>query len=243
LPTIVTIRLGWNTAPVRAPVDDDLLDHLAHRKALQTMSEQAAFAIINIGTLPMNKFWGETERVRPATATCVLLQVGEHRVLVDPSPYPEELEEMLFARTGLRPGQVDQVFITHFHGDHRFGLDLFSGQSWVMASTALTEWRERSPEDIGAISRFLPAEEHLVAGLRLFPSPGHTPGHCSLQAETRWGSLIITGDAVMTQEYFDAEEGYSNSVDFAQAADTIRTIKRSAQLVIPGHGNLILNLD
>jgi glyoxylase-like metal-dependent hydrolase (beta-lactamase superfamily II) len=206
------------------------------------MSQEAMFAIVNIGTLPMNKFWGETERVRPATATCTFLQVGDHRVLVDPSPYPAELEGMLFARTGLRPGQIDQVFLTHFHGDHRFGLELFSGQSWVMASAGLTEWRDRSPEDIAEISRFLPAEEHLLEGLSLLPSPGHTPGHCSLLAETQWGSLVITGDAVMTQEYFEAEEGYGNSTDFAQAAETIRSIKQSAQLVIPGHGNLILNL-
>ena len=45
----------------------------------------------------------------------------------------------------------------------------------------------------------------------------------------------------MTEEFFEAEEGYHNSTDFAQAAETIRAIKKAARLVIPGHGNLLLN--
>ena len=32
------------------------------------MTEKARFTIVGIGTLPMNKFWGETGRVRAATA-------------------------------------------------------------------------------------------------------------------------------------------------------------------------------
>jgi glyoxylase-like metal-dependent hydrolase (beta-lactamase superfamily II) len=205
------------------------------------VSENARFTIVNIGTLPLNKFWGETERVRPATATCTLLQVGGRRLLVDPSPGPDELEPMLFARTGLRPGDIDQVFLTHLHGDHRYGLELFGGQSWVMAAAGLEEWRESSPEDIALTSRVLPAERALPEGVRLSSSPGHTHGSCSLVVHTAWGPLFVTGDAVMSEEYFEAEEGYGNSVDFAQAAETIRKIKAAAALVIPGHGNLILN--
>jgi len=205
------------------------------------VSENAKFTIVNIGTLPLNKFWGETERVRPATATCTLLEVGGRRLLVDPSPEPQELEPMLFARTGLRPGDIDQVFLTHFHGDHRYGIELFGGQAWMMAAAGLEDWRRQSPEDIAQISRVAPAEGALPQGVELFPSPGHTEGSCSLMAHTVWGPLFVTGDAVMAGEYFDAEEGYGNSVDFERAAETIRRIKASAALVIPGHGNLILN--
>ena len=206
------------------------------------MPENTKFTIVNIGTLSMNKFWNETERVRSGTATCTLLQMGGYRLLVDPSPGPEALEPMLFACTGLRPRDIDLVFLTHFHGDHRYGLELFAGQSWLMASVGLAEWRRRSPEDIGLTSRFQPAEGHLPHDVSLFLSPGHTEGHCSLMVDTRWGRLIVTGDAVMTEEFFEAEEGYHNSVDFGQATETIQKIKASTDLVIPGHGNLILNL-
>ena len=60
---------------------------------------------------------------------------------------------------------------------------------------------------------------------------------------TKWGCLIVAGDAVMTEDFFAAEEGFHNSVDFKQAAETIRRIKNAADIVIPGHGNLILNQE
>jgi len=199
------------------------------------------FTIVNIGILTMNKFWGETQRMRSPTATCTLLQAGGKRLLVDPSPGPELLAPLLFDRTGLRPGAIDLVFLTHFHGDHRFGLELFAGKPWLMAAAGRAEWRERSPQEAGLIDRFLPAEGRLPQGITLFPSPGHTLGSHSLLADTEWGKLAVTGDAVMTGDFFAAEEGYHNSVDFEQAASTIRRIKEVATLVIPGHDNLILN--
>ena len=88
------------------------------------------FTIVNIGTLSMNKFWGETERLRSPSATCTLLQAGGKRLLVDPSPDSEPLARLLFERTGLRPEAVDAVFCTHWHGDHRFGLALFEGKAF-----------------------------------------------------------------------------------------------------------------
>ncbi|MGC9468918.1 MAG: MBL fold metallo-hydrolase [Anaerolineae bacterium] len=201
------------------------------------------FTIINLGTLPQNKFWGETALVRTdISATCTLLEVGGHRLLVDPSPHPDRLETALFERSGLRPDAIDSVFVTHFHGDHRYGLGLFDDALWLMAEAGLEEWREKSPHESAIIDRFEAAEAHLPEGVELLPAPGHTPGLHVLRTRTPWGPLIIAGDAVMSREYFDAEEGYMNSVDFEQAANTIRRIKRQATLVIPGHDNLILNL-
>jgi glyoxylase-like metal-dependent hydrolase (beta-lactamase superfamily II) len=201
------------------------------------------FRILNIGALSANKFWGETERTdRTISATCTLLEYGGQRLIVDPSPHPEELAVMLFARAGLRPDAIDGVFLTHFHGDHRFGLELFPDATWMMAEAGLQEWRERAPQDHALAARFVTAEGRLPEGVALRPSPGHTPYLCALQAATPWGTLVVAGDAVMNREYFAAEEGYRNSVNFSVAAATIRQIKAEAALVIPGHDNLIVNL-
>jgi glyoxylase-like metal-dependent hydrolase (beta-lactamase superfamily II) len=201
----------------------------------------AQFTIVNIGTLSMNKFWGETERQRSPSATCTLLQSGGKRLLVDPSPDPEPLARLLFERTGLRPEAVDVVFCTHWHGDHRFGLALFEDKPWLMAEAGLQEWRERNTQDAPLIDRFAPAEGRLPEGIALFATPGHTMGHHALVADTSWGKLVVTGDAAMTPEFFAAEEGFHNSIDFEQATESIRQIKAMAKLVIPGHGNLILD--
>ena len=205
--------------------------------------ETARVTIINIGTLSMNKFWDETERVRSPSATCTLLEVSGHRLIVDPSPGADLLEPMLFARAGLRPEHIDQVFLTHFHGDHRFGLDLFTGKPWLMSSAGLEDWGQRSPGDAEPIGRFLPAEEYLPEGIDLFPSPGHTIGHCSLSVKIEAGSLIVAGDAVMTEDFLEAEEGFHNSVDFEQATETIRKIRQAADLIIPGHDNFCFPVE
>lgn len=202
----------------------------------------AKVTIINIGTLSMNKFWNEAKRVRFPSATCTLIEINDQRLLFDPSPEPELLKPMLLANAGLHPEQIDQIFLTHFHGDHRFGLNLFSGKRWLISSAGMEDWKQRSPSDTQLIGHFLPAEEHLPDSVDVYPSPGHTIGHCSLLVRSKWGNLIVAGDAVMTEDFFDAEEGFHNSVDFRQAAETIQEIRKAASLVIPGHGNFILNL-
>lgn len=200
----------------------------------------ASLSIINIGGLSMNKFWGETERLRQPTATCTLLALSDGlRLLVDPSPMPEELTPLLFARAGLVPAQVELVFVTHWHGDHRFGLEAFAGAHWLMAGAGLREWRAHAPQDAAQIERFDEAERYLPDEVALVATPGHTHAHHSLAVETQWGRLLVAGDAVMTRDHLRTEEGHSNSVDFGQAAATIRAIKAGYDWVVPGHDNYL----
>jgi N-acyl homoserine lactone hydrolase len=201
------------------------------------------FAVIHIGTLSRNKFWGENERRRQGTATCTLLEADGQRLLVDPSPEAALLESLLYAHSGLQMANIDRVFVTHFHADHRVALEAFPGVPWLMARAGLEEWREGSPQEAGLIDRFQQAEGRLPAGIELLATPGHTRGHHALQAATPRGRLVVAGDAVMTEEFLAAEEGYHNSVDFDQARRTIRELKQSALLLIPGHGNLVVTRE
>ena len=200
----------------------------------------AKFTIVNIGTLSMNRFWNENERVRSPSATCTLLQVGVMRLLVDPSPAPEQLKSKLFATTGLAPDDINMVFLTHFHADHRFGLPLFEGKGFLMAERGMDEWRTLSSSDSDLIDRFKPAEAHLPEGIELVATPGHTHGHHSLNVTSDWGNVVVAGDAAMTRDFLKAEEGFHNSVDFGQASKTIRRLKTIADLIIPGHDSLLV---
>jgi glyoxylase-like metal-dependent hydrolase (beta-lactamase superfamily II) len=148
---------------------------------------------------------------------------------------------MLFNNAGLSPNQINYVFATHFHGDHLYGLELFNEAKWLMAEQGIEEWIQKTQGKQKQANSFLTAEDSLPVGFDLVHAPGHTYGLHMLSVMTRWGRLIVTGDAVMTIDYFDNEEGYSNSVDFTMARQTVQNIKKSADLVIPGHGNIILN--
>jgi glyoxylase-like metal-dependent hydrolase (beta-lactamase superfamily II) len=88
---------------------------------------QIRFDIISIGTLSRNRLWGESEAVRNAAqSTTTLIRSGKRNYLVDPGLPGAALAPRLFERTGLRPEQVDTVFLTNFRPAHRAGLGLFS---------------------------------------------------------------------------------------------------------------------
>lgn len=201
------------------------------------MTQPGTFTIVNIGYVGANKFWGETERVRQAAATCTLVQIGGVRLLVDPSPRPDVLERLLQQTTGLKPEAIDLIFVTHHHGDHRYGIPLFPGRPVLMATAEMETWRARLPEDESLIAQCQPAEGRLPEGVELVHTPGHTMTHHSLAFESVWGRVLVAGDAVMTWDHFREEEGHTNSVDFALASETIRHMKTAYDLIIPGHGN------
>jgi glyoxylase-like metal-dependent hydrolase (beta-lactamase superfamily II) len=198
---------------------------------------QATFSIVNIGYPGANKFWGETERVRQAAATCTLIRLGGANVLVDPSPHPESLQALLRQTTGLMPEAIDWVFITHHHADHRYGISLFPGRPVLMAAAEQETWRERNPDDEAAIARFEAAEGRLPQGIQLVPTPGHTMTHHSLAFDSVWGRTLVAGDAVMTWDHYCREEGHTNSMDFEAASETIRRIKAEYDIIVPGHSN------
>ena len=86
------------------------------------------FDIVNIGTLSMNKFWGETERRRSGTATCTLLARATGAA-GRPVALSRSARTAALRHTGLRPADIDHGLLTHFHGDHRFGLAALPAQA------------------------------------------------------------------------------------------------------------------
>src|SRR5881628_2218672 len=98
--------------------------------------------IISIGTLSRNRLWNEQVAVRTPHATTTRIRTGKRHILVDPGLPAQALGARLFERTGLRPEQIDTVFLTNFRPAHRGGLALFNEadvfmheneQQWVRA--------------------------------------------------------------------------------------------------------------
>lgn len=208
---------------------------------------EISWVILTIGHLSMNKFWGETERKRGALCTSTLLRTSDGIMIVDPSVHPPQMPDLLNDQAGVTPGDVRHVFLTHFHGDHRFGLEAFPHAVWWMAEPEIVYWQERAgAEERNLLDRITPlpiGEEPGTKGkgplteFETLFTPGHTPGLVSLAFRWRRQRVVVAADAAMTEAFYWAREGFHNSTDFDQVKVSIDVLAREADIVIPGHGN------
>ncbi|WP_306337993.1 MBL fold metallo-hydrolase [Streptomyces sp. KL118A] len=121
---------------------------------------------------------------------------------------------------GFPPDSVDLVVLTHLHTDHvgwntrkvegtwrptfpnaRYVTSRVEREFWAghdMDEPRRQMFRDSVDpvEDAGLLDLVdLPAEGTEVApGVRLVPTPGHTPGHIAVQVSSRGASALITGD-------------------------------------------------
>jgi len=98
-------------------------------------------------------------------------------------PFPRQLE-----RIGVRPEEVDLVFLSHLHFDHAGGLLRGGRLAFPRADHLLQEkeWhRARQRGGYGPLTgtlaggrlRLLQGATEIVPGLEALPAPGHTEGH------------------------------------------------------------------
>jgi glyoxylase-like metal-dependent hydrolase (beta-lactamase superfamily II) len=156
-----------------------------------------------------------------------LLNTGSKLILFDTGtgsvfvPTAGRLLASLHA-AGYRPDQVDDIFITHMHGDHVGGL-AHDGLRTFPNAVVHVDKREadhslsqaelaRTPEDDkeafkAVMDQFKPyadagqletfhASREIVTGVRSLETPGHTPGHCSYVIESRGRRLVVLGDLI-----------------------------------------------
>lgn len=216
------------------------------------------YRVISIGTLSRNRFWGETEPRRFPHATTTLIRADNETILVDPSLPAEVLAQRLEERSGLKPDQIQAVFLTTFRPIHRRSLSLFSRATWLMyrpeieaVQAHLNEMRERAqdgPEDPelrklldqeeSLLARMEAAPEHLTAQTHLFPAAGATPGSAALLLALPTQTTVVTGDAIVTQEYFAAGQVYEQVAMIEAARKSFEDILEVADEVVPGHDNV-----
>ena len=216
--------------------------------------------VISIGTLSRNLFWNEQGTVRPAHATTTLIRDGATSILVDPSLPPDLLAHRLGERAGITPGQIDAVFLTNFRPVHRRALTLFEEAQWWLGPqerdalaahlNAAVEEQTRGAlddepapaeieQELALLGRTVPAGDRLSPNVHLFPSPGATPGSASLLV-TATRTIVIAGDAVLTRDHFDNARVFERSADPAQAKQSFADILEIADIIVPGHDNLIV---
>lgn len=221
----------------------------------QTIEGQAeSWDVIVIGHLRWNRYWGESAgnppRGQPSTCTSTLIRGRDaegrpYLLLVDPtwrvtaSDYYFDLNR----RTGLRYSDITHCYVTHDHKDHQMGLNYFPNAVWCAAPPVQAILAGSADID-GARVRGVTGE--FLPGVAPVALPGHTASLHGLAVRCSGRRIVVAGDAVMTRDHY-REETTEFELDAAQAAETIRLLKsgtpgaRFADVVIPGHDNLLIN--
>ena len=202
--------------------------------------------LLTIGHLSRNKFWGEADdrAYRSPLCTSVLIRTGTMAIVVDPSLPPDGMGPLLDRRAGLSILDVDAVFLTHFHGDHRFGIDAFPEAEWLMAGEEISAWRDKLPQDYDdrrVLERLKTTRGELAPDIALLATPGHTLNHHSLVFESEGMRVVVAGDAVMTRDFFRERDYYFNTADPEAAVRSIEEIAATADVIVPGHDNYFIN--
>jgi N-acyl homoserine lactone hydrolase len=154
----------------------------------------------------------------PEATVLVDTGIGEH--------IPEaDYREMRFTRTpitealagiGMGPGQVDLIINCHLHVDHAGGNVHFRGTRILVQPDELAAARGPEytvPEDIdldGGRWEERAGEHEPLPGIRVIPTPGHSPGHQAVSIETEAGPLLLAGQT------------FRQASDFARAVTALR---------------------
>ncbi|MCC7408057.1 MAG: MBL fold metallo-hydrolase [Phycisphaeraceae bacterium] len=215
------------------------------------------YRVISIGTLSRNEFWDEPAGMRTAHATTTLIRSGKKVIVVDPGLPGQAIAARLGERAGIPPEAVTDVFLTNFRPAHRRGIEAFGGATWhlfetereVVGRSLVERYQQEEDEElrgiiereIALLKRCQAAPEKLAANVDLFPLPGYTPGNCGLLLLSANSTTLVAGDAIPTVEHLERGQVLRGGYDIEQAQESLKEALEIADVIIPGHDNVVLN--
>ena len=177
------------------------------------------------------KAGGLTDAFVPVPFTVLAVKTGGRLVLIDSGtgggqaggPKAGLLTQSM-AAAGLDPKDVKTIIISHFHGDHIFGLmakdntQMFAEAEIIVPATEMKWWTqpvESIPEPRRGLAQRVQAtmpswknikqldgEVDVAPGVRAIPAFGHTQGHTAHLISSGDKQLLATADATNIQALF-----------------------------------------
>jgi glyoxylase-like metal-dependent hydrolase (beta-lactamase superfamily II) len=159
----------------------------------------------------------------PDRAILVDLGVGDGKQRPNPN-FHKRSDDWLpaLARTGTDAERIDTVVFTHLHIDHVGYATTRSGDGWAPTFPAATHlvtqeelayWDSPSsraqltrlgdyiadsvrPLERAGVLAVVPSDHEISEEVRLFPSPGHTPGNVCVEIRSRGERAVFSGDMI-----------------------------------------------
>ncbi|NVJ22016.1 N-acyl homoserine lactonase family protein [Myxococcus sp. AM011] len=149
------------------------------------------------------------------------------------------------AQLGLKPSDVRYVGFSHLHADHAGNANAFTGSTWLLQRKELA-WATATPAPPGVdptkFSTWREAKVEPLEGdrdvfgdgsVRILSTPGHTPGHQSLQVNLpRTGTVVLSGDLCHTRENWERHvvPGFNTSREQTLSSiDHVETLVKDAK--------------
>ena len=198
------------------------------------------------------KAGGLTDAFVPVPFTILAVRTGGRLVLIDSGtgggqaggPKAGQLAQSM-AAAGLDPKDVKTIVVSHFHGDHIFGLmakdtnaQTFADAEIIVPATELKWWtqpvdsipqpRRGNAQRVQATLanwknvKVVDGEADLVPGIRAIPAFGHTQGHTAHLISSGGKQLLVTGDATNIYTLFARNPDWAAAFDHVpdQAVET-----------------------
>jgi len=216
------------------------------------------YSVISIGTLSRNRLWGESVAIRTAHATTTAVW-DEHRlILVDPSLPAAAMGPVFNERTGKTLSAVTDVFCTTLRPVHRRSIRALTHANWWVHEAELESYRDKLKdlldaaeraesedvdaldEDLKLLDRFRPAPQRFGEQVHLYPLAGPTAGSAGLLLTPATTTIVIAGDAALTEQHVLRGQVWEGCADAQAAMGSLQDIVELADIIVPGHDNVIV---
>jgi glyoxylase-like metal-dependent hydrolase (beta-lactamase superfamily II) len=160
---------------------------------------------------------GQPDAGQPLPVSGFLVQHPAGTILFDTgiSPFEEDVRERYHPRTrspreavqatGVDHASIDVIANCHLHSDHAGGNYEFAGVPILVQRAELDAaaqpdytYPKYTFDFPGSRLQVIEGEHEVFPGVRLVPTPGHSPGHQSLLLETDTGVTMLAGQAANT---------------------------------------------
>ncbi|TFH01620.1 MAG: MBL fold metallo-hydrolase, partial [Candidatus Thorarchaeota archaeon] len=180
--------------------------------------------------------------------TVTLVRTDGLNILIDPGWQDHGKPDRLLHELqyfGITPGDIDEIFVTHWHNDHWHGIPLFP-DARVMYAGVSESLVKRYLKDFAEGRKLvkLTEGEGWHSGLEIISTPGHSSHDHSVMMRLNNKTYIASGDAIVSKMYYETKTFFPNSRVLKYESDLVASydkIVSKADFIIPGHDGPFFN--